>query len=84
MCVYVYKRVGTTHTASADATTYITKDYSCPRSCGLLGQRFPEKRRDSCYPEKLAGFILRDKSTNPLIDMFIDNIRFSSVSKREK
>lgn len=80
VCVYVYKRVGTTHTGSADATTYITKDYSCPRSCGLLGQR----RRDSGYPEKLTGFILRNKSTNPLSDMFIDNIRFSSVSYKEK
>lgn len=35
-----------THTPLPDTTTYITKDYSCSRSCGLLGQRFPEERRD--------------------------------------
>lgn len=29
---------------SADSTTHITRDYNCPRLCGLLGQRFPEAR----------------------------------------
>lgn len=50
VCVHVYERERETHThtntPSPDTTTYIIKDYSCRRSCGLLGQRFPEERRD--------------------------------------
>lgn len=56
MCVCVCQRPRHTHTG-CQTITYITKDCSCLRSQGLLGQRFlGGKMGFSFYPKRLVGF----------------------------
>lgn len=64
MCVCVNDRDAHTR---CQTITYITKDYSCPRSQGLLGQRFPGERWDFLFIQRDWLGLLNNTSTHPHI-----------------
>lgn len=83
-CAFVCVHKRNKHTPSPDTSTYITKDYSCLRSCGLMGQTFPEQRRDFPLIQRLVVFKFNNTFSNLHINILSYSTRLCLILRTQQ